>query len=78
MLIGHNQTFHIVYFLAFYVIPIVSTVLLTHDTHRIVNSVLGVVGYGYCPAGVFPSSSPLFFRPLPSCLSGFLIDFAAI
>ena len=46
MLIWHNQTFHIVYFLAFSVIPIVSTVLLTYDTHRIVNSLLGVVGYG--------------------------------
>ena len=41
MLIWHNQTFHIVYFLAFSVIPIVSTVLLTYDTHRIVNSVPG-------------------------------------
>lgn len=41
MLIWHNQNFHIEYFLAFSVIPIVSTVLLTYDTHRIVNSVPG-------------------------------------
>lgn len=63
MLIWHNQTFHIVYFLAFSVIPIVSTVLLTYDTHRIVNSVPGWVRllHSWCLpvllTAVFPSSA---------------------
>ena len=61
MLIWHSQTFHIVYFLAFSVIPIVSTVLLTHDTHRIVNNVPG--GWGTVIAQLVSSRPPHRFFP---------------